>query len=250
MAGFIESVRRLDAALGPLLGAAESAANPHGVLTLFTTGNGPAFPLMKGTLRDEGLRVAMMFAVPHLQRPTGVYDTAVAHLDIFPTLCEFLGEPAPPWLQGRSLAPLMRGEAVAVSDRIFAQMDFYACADPARCIRSAKFKLIRFFSGDSRLALANMDDSPSKTAALPLALRGWQRPKEQLFDLAADPREFRNLAALPDFQEVRLQLAAELEVWMKAQSDPLCQGVQPVPSGVELVPRDWESAQAPLCGVG
>jgi N-sulfoglucosamine sulfohydrolase len=45
-----------------------------------------------------------------------VFDGLVSHLDIYPTLCELAGIAEPPWLQGTSLLPLVRGETAKVND--------------------------------------------------------------------------------------------------------------------------------------
>ena len=39
-----------------------------------------------------------------------VVDPLVSHLDVYPTLCDLAGLEHPPWLEGRSLLPLVRGE--------------------------------------------------------------------------------------------------------------------------------------------
>ena len=45
------------------------------------------------------------------------------------------------------------------------------------------------------------------------------RPAEELYDLKADPYEINNLAADPDYDAVRNELAAQLDTWMAATGD-------------------------------
>jgi N-sulfoglucosamine sulfohydrolase len=46
------------------------------------------------------------------------------------------------------------------------------------------------------------------------------RPKEELYDLAADPKELKNVAADPAKAKVRNELRAKLKAWQKRTNDP------------------------------
>ena len=45
------------------------------------------------------------------------------------------------------------------------------------------------------------------------------RPGEELYDLATDPDETRNLAADPSFVKIKTRLASELDAWITQQGD-------------------------------
>lgn len=53
--------------------------------------------------------------------------------------------PPPPWLQGRSLAPLVSGERTQIREEIFAELNYHAAYQPMRCIRTTRWKYIRRF---------------------------------------------------------------------------------------------------------
>ena len=53
-----------------------------------------------------------------------------------------------------------------------------------------------------------------------LANRFMRRPAEQLYDVAADPYQMRNLIGDLGLADVRDRLAAALGRWMQAQGDP------------------------------
>ena len=53
-----------------------------------------------------------------------------------------------------------------------------------------------------------------------LVKRYMHRPPEQLYDTAKDPYEMNNLIDDPKLAKVKTRLTAELDRWMKAQSDP------------------------------
>ena len=46
-----------------------------------------------------------------------------------------------------------------------------------------------------------------------------ERPREELYDLRADPNELRNLAADPQQASRLAEMRAQLEAWMKEQGD-------------------------------
>jgi hypothetical protein len=50
------------------------------------------------------------------------------------------------------------------------------------------------------------------------------RPTEELYELAEDPYQLRNLAAAPDYAEVRKRLAAELVAELRRTGDPRIEG--------------------------
>ena len=59
----------------------------------------------------------------------------------------------------------------------------------------------------------------SDAAAAILLKRYHQRPAEELYDLAADPHEQRNLAVEPAHAEQLRSLRMELDEWMREQGD-------------------------------
>jgi arylsulfatase A-like enzyme len=70
------------------------------------------------SLFEEVLRVPLLLRLPGLRHAGRVIDTPVAAIDVLPSVLDALDLPAPPELQGRSLLPLLEGDAaeeVAVS---------------------------------------------------------------------------------------------------------------------------------------
>jgi arylsulfatase A-like enzyme len=113
-------------------------------------------------------------------------DAPVLNLDLAPTLLELAGVGAPGGLRGRSLRPLLAGEAVAWR-RSFLYEYF---AEPG-------------FGVPTHLALRDVD---AKLVVYP-GHPEWT----QLFDLAADPGETRDLANDPSRADRLRALRAELE---------------------------------------
>ena len=87
------------------------AGSGRDTLIIFTTDHGMPFPGAKATLYDRGLGVMLILRGPEPFDGGRVIDALVSHIDIYPTVCEYLGIERPPFLQGVSLLALLRGES-------------------------------------------------------------------------------------------------------------------------------------------
>jgi arylsulfatase A-like enzyme len=130
-------------------------------------------------LYQEQLRVPLIVGHPRLFPEAQRIDAPVQTLDVMPTLLDLLGLPAVPEAQGRSLLPLLRGEA-----------------PPAEAVFSSDWWGHALREGDWKL----IDDR-------------WRKQRE-LYDLRADPAERRDL--LQQEPERAAQLQARLDAWVEA----------------------------------
>ncbi len=239
-ADYATMAHRLDAAIGRILDAIDNAQLADDTLVIVTTDHGPAFPLMKCHLTDHGIGVMLMVRGPFETGFTGgaTIDAMVQHLDVFPTICELTGIAPPPWLQGRSLLPLVRGEVDALHEAIFAEVNFHAAYEPMRAVRTERYKYIRRYDGRDRPVLPNCDASLSKRLMLE---RGWadrRPPQEQLYDLWYDPYETGNRAADPQAAETLDEMRSRLDAWMRQTNDPILRGPLEMHAGVKMNPPD------------
>lgn len=170
-------------------------------------------------------RVPMIWAGPGIG--TGSADPHPAHVsmvDIFPTLCEAVGAPIPDGVQGRSLWPMLTGkpypedefesvyveagygglqvrsftnptpqEEGAVSPPAgFDELNSWTQSGTRRMVRKGDWKLIFDMDGNG-----------------------------QLYHLAPDPAELRNLFGDPSAREMEEDLMRELMKWTLRAQDPL-----------------------------
>jgi N-sulfoglucosamine sulfohydrolase len=243
IAAFKASARSLDQGVGTVLDAIDSSGIVENTLVIFTTDHGLAFPGAKATLYDRGLGVLYILRGPGGFTGGRVIDALVSHLDIYPTVCDLIGLPHPPWLQGKSLLPLMRGDVPDVRDVLFAEATFHAAYEPQRAVRTKRWKYIRRFDGRDRPVLPNTDDSLSKDVLLRYGWGEHRVDEEQLFDLAFDPNEAANLAYDPAHAEVLEEMRGRLQEWMQETDDPLFHGPVVPPEGVELNDPDGISPE-------
>lgn len=250
MAAFKASARSLDQGVGMVLSALEEVGMADDTLVIFTTDHGMPFPGAKATLYDRGIGVALILRGPPPFGGGRVVDALVSQIDLFPTVCEYLEIEPPPFLQGVSLLPLLRGEADRARDEVFAGSTWHAAYEPQRAIRTERWKYIRRW-GERRLpVLPNVDDGPCKELLL---RHGWadrEIPAEQLYDLIFDPNEADDLAGDPQHAAIRDELRARLEAWMRETGDPLLAGHVDPPPGVELNLPDQRSASEPPVRAG
>jgi arylsulfatase A-like enzyme len=247
MAAFQTLARRLDAKIGTVLAALARSGLDRNTLVIATTDHGIAFPLMKGNLTAHGTGVMLILRGPREGALAGVVkagvaeDALVSQIDLFPTLCDLLGLTRPGWLEGESLAPLLRGEKPEVREAVFSEVSYHAAYEPMRSVRTRRWNYIRRWEVRRAPVLPNCDNSPSKTWLLE---QGWKERApalEALYDLAFDPQEAVNLAGRPEAAPVLAEMRQRLDRWMRETGDPLLTGSVPAPAGAEITDPDATS---------
>jgi N-sulfoglucosamine sulfohydrolase len=245
-AAFKASARILDANMGVVFEALEAAGLAEKTLVICTTDHGIAFPHMKCNLTDHGIGVMLVMRGPGGFRGGRVVDAMVSHIDIFPTLCELLEVERPAWLEGRSILPLVRGEAEEINEEICAEVTFHGAYEPMRSVRTRRWKYIKRFDERGRPVLPNCDDGPSKDVWLAHGWRDMPVDAEELYDLVFDPQERCNLVRDPAYGDALSEMRSRLERWMKATDDPLLAGPVAPPEGAFVNDPDGLSPEEPF----
>ncbi|HHW08389.1 MAG TPA: sulfatase [Firmicutes bacterium] len=249
MADFKVSAARLDKKMGEVFSCLERLGLAENTLIICTTDHGIAFPHMKCNLTDHGLGVFLIMKGPAPFRGGKVIDAMVSHIDIFPTICDYLGLERPTWLQGASILPLLaegkgkgkekgKGEGAdtqkEIHEEIYAEVTYHAAYEPKRAVRTTRWKYIRNWDERRRPVLPNCDRSLSKEVWLQNGWAGRPIPEEELYDLLFDPQERNNLAAAPEYAAVLADMRRRLTAWMERTNDPLLKGHVPMPEGARV----------------
>ena len=201
-AGLVESV---DDAVGVVLRCLVEQGLEENTIVIFTSDNGgycgvtDNFPLRegKGTPYEGGLRVPLIFYVPDGLKKSSTpksTDVPFSTCDFLPTLLDFAGRPLTEKelqeqnLDGKNMAPFLRGETDSVDNELYWHFPHYRQGnDPYSIIRSVDgWKLIRYYT-----------------------LNG---ARYELYDLKSDPQERTNLA--PQNQEKVKELSQKLDDWL------------------------------------
>lgn len=101
----------------------------------------------KGWLYEGGIRVPLIVRAPGITRAGTVCDAPVISTDFFPTLLELAGAPPEPdrHLDGRSLLPLLRGDAPAERTLYWHYPHYHGSTwAPGSAVRDGDWKLIEF----------------------------------------------------------------------------------------------------------
>jgi N-sulfoglucosamine sulfohydrolase len=234
MARYKASARVLDTAIADILRTVEESGLAENTLVIYSTDHGISFPQMKVDLRDAGIGVSLLMRGPREFCGGKVIDGMVSYMDIFPTLCDLLEIEHPGWLEGKSMMPLLRGQAQEVNDAVFAEVNYHAVYEPKRCVRTQRWKYIRHYGDWHKPVVSNVDDSPSKDYWVKHGWRDRMVDQEQLYDLVFDPHEAHNVINDPSLRPVADEMRGRLDRWMKTTKDPLLEGPVKAPSGAKL----------------
>ena len=229
-AHFCSDANAWDAMLGRIFDAIDAAGLRDSTLIIATTDHGPPFPGMKCSVSVHGTGVFMILRGPQGFSSGKVVDAMVSHLDLFPTICELIGIARPPWLDGQSLLPIIRGEKEQIHEALFAEVSYHAGYEPMRALRTQRYVYVKRFGTRRAPVAVNCDASPSKDEWLEHGFLERQHADEMLFDTFYDPQEMNNLYREPAYAEILAGLRQRLLDWMARTNDPLLKGRVPMPA--------------------
>lgn len=191
------SVSFVDAQVGIVLAALEQLGLADDTVVVVTSDHGYHLGehglWQKQSLFEESARVPLVIAAPG-GRAAAVARQAVELIDLAPTLCELCGVPQPAGFEGRSLAPLVTGDAATAA----AFPDRPAFTEVARGVRGTSVR-----SGRWRYTLWNGGAAG-----------------RQLYDHETDPQELVNLAEQPDHADTVRRLETLLREQFGADLEP------------------------------
>jgi N-sulfoglucosamine sulfohydrolase len=234
VADYYNCLMRLDALVGDLLSALEASGKVRDTLVIYMGDHGADMLRGKRTCYEGGLRIPLIARWPGRIPPRQVRRELVSAIDLLPTFLEVAGQPADGTLPGRSLTALFAPGAPAWREHLFAEYHTQATTRnvyPQRSVRDARWKLIENLLPDEvnpghDYTLEQFPSAIEALATAPAAVQAGYRtmrcpPRYELYDLAADPHEFTNLAADPAHAAARDRLAAALAAWRRESADPL-----------------------------
>lgn len=212
-AAYAAMITHMDRGIGEILTLLDDLKLSDNTLVIFTSDNGPTYDRLggsdseyfrssngfrglKGSLYEGGIRVPLIAKWPGRISAGQTSDHACAFYDLFPTLCEVSGTPVPPdtAIDGLSFAPLFTGAPQKPHDFLYWEFSSYG---GQQAVRKGNWKGIRQGLNPAR-------KKPEATANLE-----WE-----LYDLANDPGETKNVAA------GHPEVVAEIRAIAKGQHQP------------------------------
>lgn len=172
MRDYLACVQGVDDGVGKVLDYLDESGLSENTIVIYSADNGWYLGDLglydKRFMYEPGLNVPLLAKGPGIQAGN-VPKQFVSNLDLAPTFLDLAGLPVPGFMQGRSLAPLLRGESPKDWPSSFYYRYYH---DPGHHntmahlgVRTATHKLIHY----------------------------WKQDAYELFDLTADPTEQRNL---------------------------------------------------------
>jgi arylsulfatase A-like enzyme len=134
----------------------------------------------KHTCYESSLHIPLIVRVPGM--PAGrTTDVLTESVDIYPTLCELTGVPAPETVEGQSFVPILKDPSKSASDLAFSRFG------KGDSIRSARYRYSEYREPDGKLV------------------------GRMLYDHKTDPLENENIADAPDQADQVERLAKEIK---------------------------------------
>jgi N-sulfoglucosamine sulfohydrolase len=233
LALYYDATARMDQQVGRILDELERRKLRDKTLVVFLSDNGAPFPREKGTLYDSGTRTPLVFSWPGVIGAGSIFDGLVSTVDLTPTILELAGVVPPATMQGRSFRSLLLdADSSAGRSYVFSERNWHDCDEHQRAVRTPRFKLIRTdaYTDLPLCTAADIGASPSFLALRAFAKAGrltaaqsrlFESPRArlELYDLAKDPWELRNVADEPSYAKAVRELAKVLQEWMEQTDD-------------------------------
>jgi choline-sulfatase len=195
--GYYACIAFVDDLIGQVLASLDKLGQRNDTLILFTADHGEMlydhFLWGKSCFFEGSVHIPLLMNWRG-RLPEGKTSRAlVEHIDVFPTLMDLTGVKIPESAQGRSLAPILRGNANKVRDVVHSE---------------------------DRTGMTMRFDGRYKFILNPAGIQ------PELYDLQSDPREITNLAGRPEQQDRVAKLTADINMWSKRDAVPRQPGGQ------------------------
>lgn len=219
----------IDDHVGRLLELLRESGQAATTLVLFTSDHGDYMGDHRMIRKGVNLYEALVH-VPFIAWGKGCTPRRTAamvnNLDILPTVAELAGVPVPEAVQGRSFAPVLRGEADAHREHIFLEH-----GDPGQPLQPGDLSKAEYEELASNTG-HHLCETISRGRVKAVRTERYKysfTPGEvdELYDLEADPEELTNLAADPEYATVVRECRDALLAWAIETEDPSwqCSGV-------------------------
>jgi iduronate 2-sulfatase len=182
--GYYASVAYMDAQVGKVMAALKKAGLEDNTIVIFTSDHGYHLGehdfWAKVSLHDESAMVPLIISVPG--KKPAICHSFTELLDLYPTISSLCGLEVPTRIQGKNVSSMLDDPSVTVREAAF-------------CVNGRGF-LLR----EDKWAYIQYAENASKGI--------------ELFDMKKDPKQFTNLAPMPEYEpvvnEFKKKLAAKL----------------------------------------
>lgn len=240
-ADYYGNIEIIDQIIASTMNTLHEAGTLENTLIIFTSDHGIGLHRAKQSIYSAGLHIPLLIRAPGSPSQAKL-DCPVSHLDVSPTVLDYLGIDQPDTMSGRSLRPILSGEISRFEDRptILTSCDRYYSA---RAVTDGKFYYIRNLTQPRNgtlknpRAVLNTDQYESgppwfnRTYPATVEAKGTlphkllrqivegKLPKEELYDLDSDPWMVNNLAGQPESRSIIEAFEPQLAEWRRKTED-------------------------------
>jgi uncharacterized sulfatase len=230
VANYYDLVTSVDYDVGDVLAYLEKHELAGRTVLIFFGDHGRGMPRFKRWCYDTGTHVPLVVRWPGQITPGTVRDDLVAFVDLPATVLSLAGAPIPAAFDGQ---PFLGPNRAPPRKYVYAHRDYMdETLDRIRSVRDAQFHYLRNFHPELPYAQRIEYMEIGKT------MQAWRRafaegklnpvqslffaktkPREELYDTAADPWEVRNLAGDPRHAAKLEELRRACEEWIAQTKD-------------------------------
>ena len=241
LAKYYGSVQLADACAGSIIEVLREKGLLENTLIIFTGDQGEPYHRAKASPYYAGLHVPFIASGPGVKKDH-ITNSLISHIDIMPTILDYLKIDIPETVQGKSLKPLFSGSQNTVEGRkyVFGEHNSHGP------IRSEHFPSRIIFDGSFYYIQNLMHEKSYELPADLMLEKGWGnrsyqatldakethpiqykilkqlekgRPFEELYNIENDPGQLVNLAGKEEYAEKQMELKNALENWRRATGD-------------------------------
>ena len=233
----------------------EKIGEMENTLIVITGDNGMAFPRAKATCYDSGTRVPLAISWVKKIKPGRIVEDLVSLSSLAPTFLEAAGLDIPDDMIEESLIPILSSEksGQVIEERSFVVTGLErhfpggrkdGSCYPIRAIRTKNYLYIHNLKpdrwpvgdpdgpvwpkDDETGGYGDIDGSPSKTFLYRnqdkfpdlFKMTFGKRPAEELYHVINDPYQLINIAADPQYESIKNELARKLSEELRRTGDP------------------------------
>ena len=229
---YYDEIHRLDDYVGKVVAELKRQNVDQNTMLIFFSDNGRPFPRDKTTIYDSGIKTPLIISWPSTVPAGESTKSLVSSVDFASTICDIAGlgsrfAPSP----GKSFRPVLHDPRKKTRDYVFAEKNWHDYEDHSRAVRDERFKYIRNYYYDlpntppadavrsETFQFMQREYATGKLPAHQSQCFHSPRPKEELYDIAADPHEINNLANRPAHKATLQRFRDELRRWESTTKD-------------------------------
>ena len=198
-AAYLACVEWIDDAIGRILRSLRSLGLAGNTIVVYASDHGEMAgdkgAWQKTVFFDRSAKVPLIIKYPSRFLSGAAVKECVGLIDLFPTLCEAAGIPAPAFCDGASLLDTLETGRSPARDTVFAESAVLKVPEHAGCmVRKGRYKYNYYLQG-----------------------------RHELYDMESDPGELRNLVGEPEWKETEKELReTAAEFWKPDEQIARC----------------------------